>query len=113
MDAAYFAALAADTRLGRTDGIDGALQTFKIDALVLPTSGAAGPAAIAGYPIVTGEFKFYQYVCLSVPRGDLRVYKLNRTKRKTRIEATPPFPHCISALVLYAFGRRLTSWKLL
>lgn len=54
MDNAYFAALAADERLGRTDGIDGALREFNIDALVLPTSGAAGPAAIAGYPIVTG-----------------------------------------------------------
>ena len=56
MDAAYFAALAADERLGRTDGIDGALQKFELDALILPTSGAAGPAAIAGYPIVTGTF---------------------------------------------------------
>jgi len=58
MDAAYFAALAADGRLGRADGIDGALREFNVDALVVPTSGAAGPAAIAGYPIVTVPLGF-------------------------------------------------------
>ena len=54
MNQAYFDALAADKDLGQTRGIDATLKQFDLDALVLPTSGAAGPAAIAGYPIVTG-----------------------------------------------------------
>lgn len=39
MDAAYFAALAADHDLGRTRGIDATLQTFGLDAILLPTDG--------------------------------------------------------------------------
>lgn len=54
VDQAYFDALAADMDLGRTRGIDGALKKFNVDALVLPTDQASGPAAIAGYPVVTG-----------------------------------------------------------
>ena len=54
VDQAYFDALAADKDLGQTRGIDAILKMFNLDALILPTSGAAGPAAIAGYPIVTG-----------------------------------------------------------
>lgn len=55
MDDAYFAALAADEDLGRTRGIDGTLKQFNLDAILLPTNGfTAGPAAIAGYPVVTG-----------------------------------------------------------
>lgn len=74
MDAAYFTALAADHDLGRTRGIDATLQMFGLDAILLPTDGpcnlsraflttgikfrpigfTSGPAAIAGYPIVTG-----------------------------------------------------------
>ena len=54
VDQAYFDALAADKDLGQTRGIDAALKMFNLDALILPTSGAAGPAAIAGYPLVTG-----------------------------------------------------------
>ncbi|KAI0758841.1 amidase signature domain-containing protein [Fomes fomentarius] len=45
--------------LGATGGIDAALQTFGVDALLMPTNVASGPAVIAGYPIV------------SVPRGFL------------------------------------------
>ena len=48
------AALAANHDLGRTRGIDAALQAFNLTALVLPSSVAPGPAAIAGYPIITG-----------------------------------------------------------
>lgn len=55
-DQAYFDALAADKDLGQTRGIDATLKMFNLDTLILPTSGAAGPAAIAGYPIVTGDF---------------------------------------------------------
>ena len=52
----YFDALAFDKELGATRGIDAALQTFNLDALVLPAPGfTTVPAAIAGYPIVTGE----------------------------------------------------------
>lgn len=43
MDAAYFAALAADHDLGRTRGIDATLQMFGLDAILLPTDGARSP----------------------------------------------------------------------
>ena len=51
---AFFDAVAADKDLGATRGIDGTLQTFALDALLLPTDVSSTPAAIAGYPIVTG-----------------------------------------------------------
>lgn len=54
-DKAYFDAVAESKELGRTKGIDAALKLFKLDALVLPTDFAATPAAIAGYPLVTGQ----------------------------------------------------------
>jgi amidase len=49
----YTAALAADLYLGSEATILGAINEFKLDALILPTSQAAGVAAIAGYPVVT------------------------------------------------------------
>lgn len=56
----YYQALAFDHDLGRTRGIDAALQKYNLDALVLPASGyAAVPAAIAGYPIITVPLGFY------------------------------------------------------
>ncbi|KAI0342226.1 amidase signature enzyme [Trametopsis cervina] len=58
VDQAYFDALSADKDLGQTRGIDATLAEFNLDALILPTSGAAGPAAIAGYPIVTVPLGF-------------------------------------------------------
>ncbi|KLO18977.1 amidase signature enzyme [Schizopora paradoxa] len=59
MDAAYFAALAADKDLGQTRGIDGTLKEFNLDAILLPTNGfTAGPAAIAGYPVITVPLGF-------------------------------------------------------
>lgn len=55
MNSTYFQALAFDKDLGATRGIDAALQMFGLDALVLPAPGLTTvPAAIAGYPIVTG-----------------------------------------------------------
>lgn len=54
VDQAYFDALAADKDLGQTRGIDGTLKKFNLDALLLPSIVAPEPAAIAGYPIVTG-----------------------------------------------------------
>lgn len=58
VDQAYFDALAADKDLGQTRGIDATLKMFDLDALILPTSNAAGPAAIAGYPLVTVPLGF-------------------------------------------------------
>ncbi|KAF5384399.1 hypothetical protein D9615_003112 [Tricholomella constricta] len=59
-DSSYFAALAADHDLGATRGIDSALKTHNLDALVLPADGfTSNPAAIAGYPIVTVPLGFF------------------------------------------------------
>ncbi|TBU57899.1 amidase signature enzyme [Dichomitus squalens] len=58
VDQAYFNAIAADKDLGGKRGIDGALQTFGVDALLMPSSVASGPAAIVGYPIVTVPLGF-------------------------------------------------------
>jgi amidase len=55
IDQVYFDALAADKDLGQTRGIDATLKLFNLDALILPTSEASTPAAIAGYPLVTGS----------------------------------------------------------
>ncbi len=55
MNASYFQSLADDKDLGATRGIDAALKEFNLDALILPAPGLTTvPAAIAGYPIVTG-----------------------------------------------------------
>ena len=62
MNQAYFDAIDFDHDLGRTRGIDGALQMFGVDALLMPSSVASGPAAIAGYPIVTGTYPFPVYI---------------------------------------------------
>ncbi|KAH9942367.1 amidase signature enzyme [Epithele typhae] len=55
---AYFDAIAFDHDLGGTRGIDGALQAFDVAALLMPSIVASGPAAIAGYPIVTVPLGF-------------------------------------------------------
>ncbi|KAF8523735.1 amidase signature enzyme [Hysterangium stoloniferum] len=56
---AYFTALAFDKELGATNGIDATLKKFNLDAILLPTDGfTAGPAAIAGYPVVTVPLGF-------------------------------------------------------
>ncbi|KAH9848115.1 amidase signature enzyme [Lenzites betulinus] len=55
---AFFDAVAADKDLGATRGIDGTLKAFKLDALLLPSAVAPGPAAIAGYPIITVPLGF-------------------------------------------------------
>lgn len=83
VDAAFFAALAADEDLGRTRGIDATLKQFNLDAILLPTDGnvsvhhclscqtvlfisppshsgfTSGPAAIAGYPIGKSVLQSY------------------------------------------------------
>ncbi|KAI0329789.1 amidase signature enzyme [Cubamyces sp. BRFM 1775] len=55
---AYFDAIAADKDLGATRGIDATLKEFKLDALLMPSAVAPGPAAIAGYPIITVPLGF-------------------------------------------------------
>ncbi|KAF8549237.1 amidase signature enzyme [Imleria badia] len=59
-NASYYQSLAFDKELGATRGIDAALATYSLDALVLPAPGyTTVPAAIAGYPIVTVPLGFY------------------------------------------------------
>ncbi|PIL28846.1 transporter [Ganoderma sinense ZZ0214-1] len=58
VDQAFFDAVAADKDLGATRGIDATLQAFGLDALLLPTDVSSGPAAIAGYPIITVPLGF-------------------------------------------------------
>ncbi|KAG8706542.1 hypothetical protein FRC09_002355 [Ceratobasidium sp. 395] len=53
----YYAALQANYDRGRTRGIDAALRTYQLDAIVLPSN--ACPAAAAGYPIVTVPLGFF------------------------------------------------------
>ncbi|KAF8528553.1 hypothetical protein JB92DRAFT_3107073 [Gautieria morchelliformis] len=55
--ASFFQPLAA-ADMGRTRNIDGTLQKFKLDALLLPTSFTSKPGAITGYPIVTVPLGF-------------------------------------------------------
>ncbi|KAI0357737.1 amidase signature enzyme [Trametes cingulata] len=55
---AFFDAVAADKDLGATRGIDATLKEFDLDALLLPSAVAPGPAAIAGYPIITVPLGF-------------------------------------------------------
>ncbi|KAF5372556.1 hypothetical protein D9758_005184 [Tetrapyrgos nigripes] len=74
-DAAYFQALAFDHELGRTRGIDAALQHFRLDALVLPAPGfTTSPAAVAGYPIITVPLGFYPDNTTIQSAGPLTVY---------------------------------------
>ncbi|KIJ16269.1 hypothetical protein PAXINDRAFT_75651 [Paxillus involutus ATCC 200175] len=59
-NASYYQSLAFDKELGATRGIDAALETYSLDALVLPAPGyTTVPSAIAGYPIVTVPLGFY------------------------------------------------------
>ncbi|KAF8531873.1 amidase signature enzyme [Gautieria morchelliformis] len=72
VNASYFEALAADEDLGRTRGIDGALQKFNLDALLLPTDGfTSTPAAIAGYPVVTVPLGFQPDTVVPTPANPI------------------------------------------
>ncbi|KAI0819875.1 amidase signature enzyme [Trametes gibbosa] len=55
---AFFDAVAADKDLGATRGIDATLKAFRLDALLLPSAVAPGPAAIAGFPIISVPLGF-------------------------------------------------------
>ncbi|EMD36838.1 hypothetical protein CERSUDRAFT_114758 [Gelatoporia subvermispora B] len=57
VDDAYREALIAGLQTG-TRYIDGALQAFQVDALVMPTSMSSHAAAICGYPIITVPLGF-------------------------------------------------------
>lgn len=76
IDEKHYAALAENWELGRTRGIDAALEAHQLDALILPTDSAliikylsqrlcsrgilsgyaTTPTAVAGYPIISGEW---------------------------------------------------------
>ncbi|KAG8687222.1 hypothetical protein FRC11_007574, partial [Ceratobasidium sp. 423] len=59
-DSTYYAALGSNYEAGRKQGIDYALRTYDLDAIVLPSNGFAQTiAALAGYPIVTVPLGFY------------------------------------------------------
>lgn len=74
-NATFYQALAADYDMGRTRGIDAALQQYNLDALVLPAPGyTTVPAAIAGYPIVTVPLGFYPDNTTSQSAGPATVY---------------------------------------
>ncbi|CAE6442977.1 unnamed protein product [Rhizoctonia solani] len=52
----YYNALRENYELGRQRGIDDALRSYNLDALLLPSNGyTTTPSAKAGYPIVTGK----------------------------------------------------------
>ncbi|KAF8871109.1 amidase signature enzyme [Mucidula mucida] len=69
-DDAYFTALAFDHDLGRTRGIDAALQAHDLDALVLPSPAfTTTPAAVAGYPLVTERRPSHCVPAPNVPFG--------------------------------------------
>ncbi|KAI9807960.1 MAG: hypothetical protein M1825_005267 [Sarcosagium campestre] len=54
--------------LGGKGGILGALEKYKLDALIMPTEYASSLAAIAGYPVVTVPLGFYP-ANMTVQRG--------------------------------------------
>ncbi|KAF9042010.1 amidase signature enzyme [Hymenopellis radicata] len=58
-NATYFDHLSKNIDIGRTRGIDAAIQEHDLDALVIPqTWFSSQPAALAGYPIVTVPLGF-------------------------------------------------------
>jgi len=62
--ARYDADRRKDILLGGTNGIDAALKTHRLDALLFPGVSSAGIAARPGYPTVTVPFGF-----VPVPAG--------------------------------------------
>ncbi|CAE6500030.1 unnamed protein product [Rhizoctonia solani] len=56
----YYSALRFNYEAGRERGIDYALKTYDLDAIILPSNGFAQTiAALAGYPVVTVPLGFY------------------------------------------------------
>ena len=86
MNSTYFEALAFDKDLGATRGIDAALKQFELDALILPAPGfTTVPAAIAGYPIVTGMYQF-------TARSSIFEYVVQYHSVSTRRMSLSPWP---------------------
>ncbi|KAG8716486.1 hypothetical protein FRC08_009425 [Ceratobasidium sp. 394] len=66
----YYSALHSKYAAGREQGIDAALKTHDLDALLLPTNGfTSSIAAIAGYPIVTVPLGFHPDDIKVTPRN--------------------------------------------
>ncbi|KAL6709842.1 hypothetical protein ACN47E_000627 [Coniothyrium glycines] len=77
-DAQFWAAYQEDLFIGGPGGILGALDTYALDAVVLPTRVASGISAIIGAPIVT------------VPLGALPRNTTVRTNARGNLNATAP-----------------------
>ncbi|KZP00703.1 amidase signature enzyme [Calocera viscosa TUFC12733] len=74
-NSSYYTALYDDYALGRTNGIDAALQQYNLDALIMPSPGyTTVPAAIAGYPIITVPLGFYPQNVTIQSAGPVTVY---------------------------------------
>lgn len=72
-DAQFWAAYQKDLYLGGPGGLLGALETYNLDAVVLPTMVASGISAIIGAPIVTVPLGAYpsNTTVIQNSRGDL------------------------------------------
>jgi amidase len=77
-DAQFWAAYQEDLFLGGPGGILGALATYKLDAVVLPTRVASGISAIIGAPVVT------------VPLGSYPANQTVITNGRGNLNATAP-----------------------
>ncbi|KAH7334050.1 amidase signature enzyme [Rhizoctonia solani] len=67
-NSAYYNALRTNFALTREQGIDAALKSNKLDALVLPTDGLIiTPVAIAGYPMISVPLGFHPDNTTAVP----------------------------------------------
>jgi amidase len=95
----YTRSLFSDLELGSNGTIAGAINIYGLDALIMPTSMAAGVAAIAGYPVVTVPLGFY-------PANTTAV--LN--SRGTLLTSGPHFPFGLSFLGLRFSEEKLISY---
>ncbi|KAK5698377.1 hypothetical protein LTR17_023712 [Elasticomyces elasticus] len=76
----YLAAIAHNAYLGSNATIQGALDLYDLDALVLPTAYSVRPAVYAGYPVITvplGYFNATTKVVQAGGGGDPSVWGLN------------------------------------
>ncbi|KAK0863761.1 hypothetical protein LTR87_016035 [Friedmanniomyces endolithicus] len=76
----YLAAIAHNAYLGSNATIQGALDAYGLDALVLPTAYSVRPAVFAGYPVITvplGYFNATTAVVQAGGGGDPTVWGLN------------------------------------
>ena len=74
----FYAAYQQDLYLGGPGGLLGALSTYKLDAVVLPSRSASGISAIIGAPVIT------------VPLGALPPNTTVRTNARGNLNATAP-----------------------